>query len=144
MGERDVILVVDDQKAVLEVTASMLRRSGYEVLEASGGQEALRTLESRPEVTVLLTDCDMPILRGEELARAVMLRWPHIRIIAMSGQPRSDEMPSEAAFIAKPFPTSALIPLMQAVRIPPVDAIAAFAVPQSSSGLSGRQKRHQP
>jgi CheY-like chemotaxis protein len=144
MGERDVILVVDDQKAVLEVTASMLRRSGYEVLEASGGQEALRTLESRPEVTVLLTDCDMPILRGEELARAVMLRWPHIRIIAMSGQPRSDEMPSEAAFIAKPFPTSALIPLMQAVRIPPVDAIAAFAVPQSSSGLSGRQKRHEP
>ena len=144
MGERDVILVVDDQKAVLEVTASMLRRSGYEVLEASGGQEALRTLESRPEVTVLLTDCDMPILRGEELARAVMLRWPHIRIIAMSGQPRSDEMPSEAAFIAKPFPTSALIPLMQAVRIPPVDAIAAFAVPHASSGLSGRQKRHEP
>ncbi len=122
----------------------MLRRSGYEVLEASGGQEALRTLESRPEVRVLLTDCDMPVLRGEELARAVMLRWPHIRIIAMSGQPRSDEMPSEAAFIAKPFPTSALIPLMKAVRIPPVDAIAAFAVPQSSSDLSGRQKRHQP
>jgi CheY-like chemotaxis protein len=144
MGERDVILVVDDQKAVLEVTASMLRRSGYEVLEASGGQEALRTLESRPEVTVLLTDCDMPILRGEELARAVMLRWPHIRIIAMSGQPRSDEMPSEAAFIAKPFPTSALIPLMKAVRIPPVDAIAAFAVSHASSGLPGMQKRHEP
>ncbi len=67
MGERDVILVVDDQKAVLEVTASMLRRSGYEVLEASGGQDALRTLESRPEVTVLLTDCNMPVLRGKSL-----------------------------------------------------------------------------
>jgi CheY-like chemotaxis protein len=142
MGGRDVILVVDDQPAVLAITATMLRRSGYEVMEASGGQEALRTLESRLDVTVLLTDCDMPLVSGSELARVVLQRWPHIKIVAMSGQPRSDEMPDEAAFLAKPFPTSALVALMKAARISPVDAAAAYPGPLPPSATSLVQKRH--
>src|SRR5215218_5386873 len=113
MSGRDVILVVDDQAAVLEITTSMLRRSGYEVIAASGGPEALRVLDTRPDVTVLLTDCDMPVLSGADLARTVMRQWPNIQIVAMSGQPRSDEMPTEVAFLAKPFPISALVALMK-------------------------------
>ncbi len=144
MGGRDVILVVDDQQAVLAITATMLRRSGYEVLEASGGQEALRTLASRPEITVLLTDCDMPIVSGPELVRVVLQRWPHIKIVAMSGQPRSDEMPDEVAFIAKPFPTSALVPLMRVACIDQVDGAAVYPAPFPSSASSLVQKRQVP
>ncbi len=141
MGGRDVILVVDDQQAVLVITATMLRRSGYEVMEASGGQQALRTLESRPEITVLLTDCDMPIVSGAELARTVTQRWPHIKIVAMSGQPRSDEMPAEVAFLGKPFPTSALVALLNAARISQVDAAVMYPAPLPTSASSPLQKR---
>ncbi len=141
MGGRDVILVVDDQQAVLVITATMLRRSGYEVMEASGGQQALRTLESRPEITVLLTDCDMPIVSGAELARTVRQRWPHIKIVAMSGQPRSDAMPAEVAFLGKPFPTSALVALLNAARISEVDAAAVYPAPLPTSASSFLQKR---
>jgi CheY-like chemotaxis protein len=129
MSGRDVILVVDDQAAVLEITMRMLRRFGYEVIAASGGHEALRVLDTRPDVTVLLTDCDMPVLSGADLARTVMRLWPNIQIVAMSGQPRSDDMPTEIAFLAKPFPTSALVALMKAACINQVDAIPMYAAP---------------
>ena len=55
MGECDVILVVDDEKAVRGTIAAMLSRAGYGVVEASGATEALRVLESRSDVMVLLT-----------------------------------------------------------------------------------------
>ncbi len=109
-----MILVVDDEKAVREMAAGMLRRSGFAVFEAPGSAAALQVLESHTDVTVLLTDCNMPDVSGAELARQVVQRWPHIGIIAISGQPRAAEMPPEADFIAKPFRAAALVALVQA------------------------------
>ena len=109
-----MILVVDDEKAVREMAIRMLTRSGFEVIEASGGAEALQVLEGRTDVTVLLTDCNMPDVSGSDLAQQVVQQWPHIAIVAMSGKPRSAEMPSKAGFIAKPFRASALVALVQA------------------------------
>ncbi len=139
MGKRDIILVVDDEKAVLDIIAAMLNRAGYGVIEASGAAEAMRVLESHPYVSVLLTDCTMPGVSGEELARVVMQRWPEIKIIAMSGQRRSSELPAEAAYIAKPFRLSTLVPLMRASS-----AIRKRAGQTYVRPLQGAQTRQAP
>jgi CheY-like chemotaxis protein len=110
-----MILVVDDDMVVLQTTTEMLRRSGFEAVEAAGGLEALQVLESSARVTVLLTDCDMPVVSGSNLARQVIERWPHIGIIAMSGQPRPADMPLQAGFIAKPFRAAALAAMVRAL-----------------------------
>ena len=141
MGERDVILVVDDEKAVRDTIAAMLSRAGYGVVEASGATEALRVLESRSDVMALLTDCTMPGISGEELARVVLQRWPEIKIIAMSGQPRSSELPAGAAYIAKPFRLSTLVPLMRAFSVVPSGAEQPDAVPPPVSAPADAPER---
>jgi DNA-binding NtrC family response regulator len=122
----------------------MLDRAGYGVIEASGAAEAMRVLESHPYVTVLLTDCTMPGVSGEELASVVMQRWPEIKIIAMSGQPRSSELPAEAAYISKPFRLSTLVPLMRASSAIRKRAGQTYVRPLQTSTLPGAQTRQVP
>ncbi len=103
-----VILVVDDEPAVRGMAAFTLRRAGYEVLEAPGGEQALVTLAERPDVRLVMLDCRMPRMTGPELAKEILARWPAMRLVAVSGDPRSEDMPAVASFIPKPFRPSSL------------------------------------
>ena len=64
------VLVVDDERANVALTAIRLRKFGYEVLEASGGEEALRMLRAT-EVDLVLSDVRMPEVDGFELVRRI-------------------------------------------------------------------------
>jgi DNA-binding NtrC family response regulator len=82
MGEKR-ILVVDDEKSMREVLSIMLRKEGYQVEEASSGDEALGLLEAK-NVTLMLTDLKMPGMGGLELiARAKELE-PGLVVITMT------------------------------------------------------------
>ena len=65
-----VILLVEDEAAVREVTRQVLENAGYHVLECTGAVEALRVAsENRGRPLVLLSDVVMPGMTGPELAR---------------------------------------------------------------------------
>ena len=114
MPERsEVILAVDDEPAVLAITATRLRRAGYTVVEATGGEEALRVLESRDDVSVIVSDCNMPGMRGLDFARIALARWPHMRFIATSGKPPDPDLPEGATFIRKPYRAHVLIEIVE-------------------------------
>lgn len=79
------ILVVDDEPSVLETSAQILRTRGYEVRSASGGFAALAELRrSLPDV--IISDLRMPNMSGFELLSVVRRRFPHIPVIAISGE----------------------------------------------------------
>ncbi len=63
------VLVVDDNKYVLEVVAAIFERIGYKVKKASGGNEALLSILAE-QYDLLVTDYDMPELNGYQLAIA--------------------------------------------------------------------------
>ena len=68
MSAGKTVLVVDDEPSVLRVASKVLRRAGYEILEALGGEEALRIAdEFDGTIDLLLTDVVMPGLDGREL-----------------------------------------------------------------------------
>ena len=104
-----VVLVVDDEPGVLAIASLHLQRAGYTVLEAIGGAAALSVLESRSDVALVLIDCDMPGMSGPEADKIILARWPHIRIIAMSGRPPAPDLPDEVDFIPKPFKGADLV-----------------------------------
>jgi CheY-like chemotaxis protein len=112
-GKVSTILAVDDEAAVLSITAMRLRNAGYIVLEATSGEEALRVLESRDDVSVIVSDCNMPGIKGPELARIAQARWPHIGFIATSGHPADHDMPDGATFIQKPYRAAVLISTLE-------------------------------
>ncbi len=83
-GER--ILLVDDEKPLLIMTAELLARLGYEPVPFSDSRAALAALEAMPEAyDMVLTDETMPGLTGTELARAVRRMRPAMPIILISG-----------------------------------------------------------
>ncbi len=79
------VLVVDDDHAVRATTAALLSELGYDVYEASGGDDALDALECEPPIDLMLTDVVMPGMTGPELARQARLRYPHLPVVFISG-----------------------------------------------------------
>lgn len=82
------LLIVDDESGVRLVVARYLERVGYQVEEREDGVTALAYLEDHAaSVQLVLTDLVMPRLGGVELAARIAERWPHIRVLVMSGTP---------------------------------------------------------
>ena len=79
-----VVLVVDDALSVLEVTTMMVENLGCIVLAASSGKEALGMLSQR-HVDILIADIDMPGMKGTALAQQATERWPHVRVLLVTG-----------------------------------------------------------
>lgn len=88
------ILLVDDEEAVRSVLARALVRAGYNVAEAADGIAALEYLErmgdNNPEspaperVSIVITDMEMPQMRGDELQWRIREHYPNIRIMILS------------------------------------------------------------
>jgi CheY-like chemotaxis protein len=114
-GDLRQVLLVEDEPLVLRSTADMLESDGYRVLEASDYDGALARIEAAPETDILVTDINLEGTRnGIELARSVAERWPHVRIVIVSGsvRPKGDQYPEKAIFFTKPYPPGALLTLV--------------------------------
>ena len=105
-----VILVVDDDPAVLSTTADILKNMGYAVEQATGGAAALDVLERSP-VDLLLTDIVMAPISGPELARQVESLYPGLPIVFISGYAGAAGLTGDVAkyqLIRKPCEASEL------------------------------------
>ena len=79
------ILVVDDEPAIRETTQALLANQGYDVLTAADGLDGILALsKSLPDV--IISDLHMPRMSGFEFLTIVRQRFPHIAIVAMSGE----------------------------------------------------------
>jgi CheY-like chemotaxis protein len=93
------VLVVDDDPTILQISSLVFKGKGYEVRTAADGFEALVELRrSLPDVIV--SDLAMPNMSGFELLSVVRRRFPHIPVVAISGEFNGD---SPAALIADVF-----------------------------------------
>ena len=85
-GRGETILLVEDEPALLKLTATTLQRLGYEVLAAGTPLQALQlTGEHIGGIDLLLTDVIMPEMNGGELARELVTRFPSLKTLFMSG-----------------------------------------------------------
>jgi CheY-like chemotaxis protein len=101
-----IMLIVEDELMVRMNAAAMMEDAGFDVLEACDADEAIRLLESNPDISIVFTDIEMPgSMNGLKLAHAVTDRWPPIRIIATSGRFKvsEDDLPSGGRFLPKPY-----------------------------------------
>jgi CheY-like chemotaxis protein len=114
------VMVVDDNEQTRSIAARMLRDEGYQVVEASSGEQALERLEEAPQVQVLLADIAMPGgMDGLELASKVTALAPSRRVILMSGYSRMFPQLSTARppfpLLLKPFSADQLARQMRDV-----------------------------
>jgi two-component system, OmpR family, alkaline phosphatase synthesis response regulator PhoP len=114
------VLVVDDEPSIIKMVESRLKAGGYEVVTATGGEEALRKCRFfKPDVVVL--DVMMPDKSGdavaEEMSEDFSLR--HIPIIFLTAIVTKGETPKDTIggcyFLAKPFKGKELLDMLQRV-----------------------------
>src|SRR6266571_4899733 len=108
-GGSETILVVEDEEAVRSLSRRALEASGYTVLAAADGPDAVRLLERyRGPIHLVLTDVIMPGMNGRELAQRLVQRRPGLRVLYMSGYPgdaivHRGALEPGTAFLQKPF-----------------------------------------
>lgn len=114
-AEPATILVVDDYRSLCDMTAAMLRRQGYRVLTASGGEEAKAFVHANGEIDLLLTDLEMPQMRGDELAAWFRAAKPATRILFMSAKRAELAGLDPLEALEKPFRAEVLIEKVRAL-----------------------------
>ncbi|AMA59369.1 response regulator [Bradyrhizobium sp. CCGE-LA001] len=103
------VLVVDDDPAVLDVIADMLEDLGCQVIRAQAGRDALDRLEHNQDISILITDINMPGMDGHELAERARRVRPELKVLQLSGrEPRRGGLP----MIRKPFSFEELADIM--------------------------------
>ena len=117
----ETILVVEDQEQLRKLAVRILRKYGYEVLEAAGPAEALAcSNRCQGEIHLVLTDIVMPEMSGIDLAGQLLEMRPALKIAFMSGY--SEKVNAEShrlevadAYLAKPFSPDTLAATVRAV-----------------------------
>ncbi|MEN3942593.1 response regulator [Prosthecobacter sp. SYSU 5D2] len=120
-GNGELVLLVDDEAAVRQITRQTLEAFGYRVLLAADGAEATAYFAMRnAEIAVVLTDMMMPVMDGPTMIPVLMRINPEVRIIAASGL-NANGMVARAAnagvkhFIPKPYTAETLLKTLRTV-----------------------------
>ncbi len=122
----ETILLVEDEERVRLVARTILRKYGYDVLEAAGGDEAIRLCEQhKGTIHLLLTDVVMPKMSGWKLAARLLASRPGMRVLYMSGYVddtlvRNGILDSTITFIQKPITPESLVRKVREALIPVV------------------------
>jgi two-component system, cell cycle sensor histidine kinase and response regulator CckA len=113
------VLVVDDQPTVRASVSAVLTKQGFEVLTADGGDEAERLFsEHREPISLVITDVEMPLVSGQELAGRLRAMHPDVKVLFLSGHTRDSLMrkrflEGKENFLQKPFGVSELVAKVQ-------------------------------
>ncbi len=115
VGQGELVLVVDDEASIREITKETLETCGYRVLTASDGTEAIALyVQHQREIAVVVTDMMMPFMDGSATIRALQKLNPQVKIIATSGLSSYEKIRETAganvwAFLPKPYTAKKLL-----------------------------------
>ena len=121
LGRNELVLVVDDEFSIRDITQQTLEAFGYRVLTASDGAGAIALYARHAsEIAVVLTDMMMPVMEGAAAIQVLLRINPAVRIVAASGLDSGDpvanaSVPGVKHFLLKPYTAATLLKTMREV-----------------------------
>ncbi len=120
-GRGETILMVDDEQSLVEITSHQLESSGYQMLTAGSGEQALVIYQEKgPQIDLVTLDLSMPGIGGRQCLQGLMAMDPAVKVIIATGYGRDvdlDEVMASgpAALLVKPFKQSDLLRTIRSV-----------------------------
>lgn len=126
----EILLVVEDESRLRELTVAGLRELGYTIIHAADGASALIEIDQHPEIDCLFTDIIMPGISGRQLADEAVRRRPNLKVLFTTGYARESVIHNQSLaagvnFIPKPYTLDDLALKMRSVLSGPPVAPAA-------------------
>ena len=121
IGHGELILVVDDESAVCEITETSLETYGYKVITAIDGIEAIALYaQHKDEIRLVLVDMMMPSMDGPTTIRTLQKMNPNVKAVAVSGLASSNKVTAAinsgvAGFLVKPYTAQELLKTINGV-----------------------------
>ncbi|UKO98806.1 hybrid sensor histidine kinase/response regulator [Nostoc sp. UHCC 0870] len=121
-GNGELILVVDDEAAIRDITKTSLESHNYKAITANDGIEAIALyVEYQEDISLVLTDMIMPSMDGLTTIRTLQKINPQVKIIAVSGLVTNDKVSAAnntgiQAFLSKPYTTNQLLQTISTVK----------------------------
>jgi two-component system, cell cycle sensor histidine kinase and response regulator CckA len=121
-GNGELILVIDDEAAILDITKTTLENHNYQAITASDGIKAIALyVEHQAQISLVLTDMVMPYMDGLKTIKTLRKINPNVKIIAVSGLATTDKVKAAQdvgikAFLAKPYTANHLLQTITAVK----------------------------
>lgn len=113
MARRPRVLLLEGEPLLAMTLSDLVDEAGCEVVEARSTAEAVRILEERTDIRVVVADLDMRgSVMGLKLAAMIRERWPPIELILTSSAPRApraNTIPARGVFLGKPFDNAAMV-----------------------------------
>lgn len=117
---RGRVLLIDDEPEVRQSLGLLLRRAGYEVIDAEDGEAAIQTIRSGDNplmVDAIICDLLMPRMNGMEAVKYFRSQFPSIPVIVLTGHPETDRAGwfyelGVTDYLLKPFPPNALLQIV--------------------------------
>ncbi len=108
-GGTETILIVEDEDEVRVPVAGVLKRCGYEALEAKDGREALFMMNSQSRIDLVLLDLSLPEISGHEVLKRLRSRREDMKVVIFTGQTSDVQRALEAeTILRKPVPLNDL------------------------------------
>ena len=114
-GNGELVLLVDDEENILQISTATLESFGYRTVSAADGAKGLEIYKQMPnEIALIVTDMSMPNMDGPSMIRALREIDPRIKIIGMSGLMNAEQTAElqtldVAALLTKPFSTEKIL-----------------------------------
>lgn len=119
--KRQVVLIVEDDRELRQLTAAVLQETSLEIIECESAEAALALMLIRGEQVVLIVS-DIRLsgaMDGVDFAHEAKMRWPHLSIILTSGNAgnRISHLPPGIIYVPKPWHPSMMLKLAEQARL---------------------------
>ncbi|WP_428152118.1 HWE histidine kinase domain-containing protein [Brevundimonas sp.] len=142
-----IVLVVEDELMLRMRAVDIVQDAGFESVEAINADEAIAILESRDDISCLFTDIQMPgSMDGLKLAHLTHARWPHIKIVLVSGQIAVTEAdaPEDSKFFPKPLEIEQMVSeLREMVGKGALEVLPSLSAENGALTTENRELRYQ-
>ena len=142
-----IVLVVEDELMLRMRAVDIVQDAGFESVEAINADEAIAILESRDDISCLFTDIQMPgSMDGLKLAHLTHARWPHIKIVLVSGQIAVTEAdaPEDSRFFPKPLEIEQMVvELQDMVGKGALEVLPSLSAENGALTTENRELRYQ-